>query len=325
VTTRRDLLGLAGAGLVLPFALRAQPARKNVVVLFAGEEEDDEPASKPFFEEMRRLGWSEGVNVEYERLYGKGTREYIAGLAKSVASRSPDLIFATTASIALTLVKEGGASPIVFSSVTHPVRLGLVSSLDKPGGNATGAFQASGEILRRRLLLAREAFPQFKQIGVLVDRRTNDYPRQRVMHEEDGKRVGFGVSIAEFTNYEAVAKAIATFRRAGIGLVCVSPSVILTARRREVAEIAALAKIALVAHRVEWAEAGAVMTYGADVGETLTRSARVADRILKGARPADTPVEQATRLELAVNVKAAHALGLTIPQALLDRADRRIE
>ena len=325
MTTRRALLGLAGAGLVLPFALRAQAARKNVVALFAGEEEDDEPASKPFFEEMRRLGWSEGVNITYERLYGKGTREYIANLVKAAASRETDLIYAATATIAQQLIKEGGPTPIVFTSAAHPVRAGLVSSLEKPGGNATGAFQATVEIVRRRLMLAREAFPQFKHLGVLVDRRAADYPRQRELHEEDGKRVGFSVSIGEFTNFEAVPKAIAQFRRAGIRLVAVSPSVMLLARRRDVAEFAALARVALIGHRIEWAEAGAVMTFGADVGETLTRSARVADRVLRGARAADTPVQQATRLELAVNAKAAAAVGLQIPAPLWDRADRKID
>ena len=102
---RRDLLGLLG---LAPWVARAQPARKTVVALFAGEEEDDELAARPFFDEMRRLGWSEGVNIEYERLYGKGAREYMANLTKAAAKRSPDLLYAATATIALTLVKEGG-------------------------------------------------------------------------------------------------------------------------------------------------------------------------------------------------------------------------
>jgi len=326
--TRRALLGLAGAGLLLPSALRAQPAaaRKKVVALFAGEEEDDDQAARPFFDEMRRLGWSEGVNISYERLYGRGTREYIANLVKSAANNEEaDLLYAATATIALQLLKEGGTTPIVFTAATNPVRAGIVKSLEKPGVNATGAFTATGEILRTRLLFAREAFPQFRDLGVLVDRRATDYPRQRELYQDDAKRVGYNVSIAEFTNFEAVPKLIAQFRRAGIGLVAVSPSVLLIARRRDVAEFAAIARVALIGHRIEWAEAGALMTYGADVGETLTRTARVADRVLKGARPADTPVQQATRLELAVNLKSAAALGITIPQAMLDRADRRID
>ena len=147
----------------------------------------------------------------------------------------------------------------------------------------------------------------------------------RPRHVQDGARVGFKVSVAEFTNFEAVAKALANFRRAGIRLVCVTPSVTLIGRRREVAELAEIAKIALVAHRSEWIDAGAVMTYGADVAETLQRSARIANRILRGAKPADVPVEQATKLELAVNAKAAAAVGLQIPAPLWVRADRRIE
>ena len=326
MTTRRAVLGLAGVGLALPFALRAQPVRKNVVVLFAGEEDDDEPAARPFFDEMRRLGWNEGENIVYDRRYGKGTREYMENIARSAAAgRDTDLVVATTTALTLTLVKEPSSIPVVFASAAHPVRAGLVKSLDKPGGNATGAFTAVGEIVRRRLLITREAFPRLREIGVLVDRRSSDYPRQRELHEDEGARLGFRVTAGEFTNFEAVPKALATFRRAGIRLAIVTPSVILTGKRREVVDFATLAKIALVAHRSEWAEAGAVMTYGADVAETLQRTARIANRVLRGAKPGEVPVEQATKLELAVNAKSAAALGLQIPAPLWERADKRIE
>src|SRR4051812_40724640 len=99
-----------------------------MVVLFAGEEEDDEPAARPFFDEMKRLGWNEGVNIVYERLYGKGTREYMDGLVKTAVGLAPDLIYATTANIALALVKESDTVPVVFTSVSDPVSIGLVSS-----------------------------------------------------------------------------------------------------------------------------------------------------------------------------------------------------
>jgi len=311
---------------LLPLLVHAQQAaKKNVVVLFVGEEEDDEVATRPYFEEMTRLGWKEGDNIAYDRRYGKGTREYMQNLAKSAASGDADLIFATTTGLAQTLIKEGATSPIVFASAAHPVRTGLVKSLDRPGGNATGAFTAVGEIVRRRLLIAREAFPRFKQVGVLVDRRASDYPRQKELHEDEAARLGLKVSVAEFTNFEAVPKAFANFRRAGIGLVVITPSVILPGRRRDVVELATIAKIAIVAHRAEWTDAGAVMTYGADVAETLLRSARISNRILRGTKPGDIPVEQATKLELAVNAKSAAVLGLQIPAPLWDRADRRIE
>ena len=330
MTTRRALLGAIGAGLIAPLAsmqlVFAQPARKvTVVVLSAGEEEDDAPATQPFFDEMRRLGWVDGTNIAYERFYGRGTREYMDGLAKAAASRAPDLIYATTASIALALVKETSSVPVVFTAVSDPVATGLVKSLARPGGNATGAFQGFGDVVQKRFELIREALPQLQRIGVLLDRRSADYARQRALHQEAARAVGLELSLVEFTNYEAVAKSFANLRRAGVSTVAITPSVTLIARRREVAEAAARNRIALAAHRVEWAEAGAVLTYGAHVADTLRRSAGIADRILRGARPADIPVEQATKAELVVNQRAAKALGLAIPQTLLRRADRLIE
>jgi putative ABC transport system substrate-binding protein len=133
------------------------------------------------------------------------------------------------------------------------------------------------------------------------------------------------LSVAEFTNFEAVAKLLANFRREGVQAVFLSPSVTLFGRRREVAETAMRNKVALVGHRLEWAEAGAVFTYGPDVTDTLRRSAAIADRVLRGANPAQTPVEQAGRFELIVNNRSAKALGINVPAALLKTADRVIE
>ncbi len=324
MTTRRKLLGALGAGLIVPQLAFAQAARK-VTVLFAGEEEDDEPATRAFFDEMRRLGWSEGVNIAYERLHGRGTREYMEGLARSAASSNPDLIYATTTSIALAVVKENDSVPVVFTAASDPVAAGLAASLARPGGNATGAYQAPGDVVQKRLGLVRQAFPHLKRIGLLLDRRSVDYARQKTVHQHAARVTGLELAVVEFTNYEAVAKHLANYRREGITGVVLTPSVTLLARRREVGEAALRNRIALIGHRVEWAEAGAVMTYGADVADALRRSAAIADRILKGARPADTPVQQATKFELVVNQRSAKALGLAVAEEILRRADRVID
>jgi putative ABC transport system substrate-binding protein len=325
-TPRRAILAALGAGALAPWLAFAQAERKyTVVVLFAGEEEDDEPTARPFFDEMRRLGWNEGVNIGYERLYGKGTREYMEGLAKSAVSLAPDLIYATTANLALALLKETDSLPVVFTSVSDPVSIGLVASLKRPGGNATGAFQAPGDVVLRRFELVREALPGTKRIGLLVDRRTADYARQRAAHEDAAKRAGLEPAAVEFTNFEAVAKHLANFRRDKIQVTAFTPSVTLLGRRREVVETATRNRIALVAHRAEWAEVGALMTYGAQVAEVLKRSAQIADRILKGARPADTPVIEARKFELVFNTRTASALGVELPLPILRRASRIIE
>jgi len=324
--SRRIFLLAAGGAAMAPGLAWAQARRMALVALFPGEEEDDQPAAQPFFDELRRRGWVEGTNIDYERLYGRGTREYMEGLARSAASREPDLIYASTAAIALAVVKETDSVPVVFTSASDPVASGLVASLRAPARNATGAYQSAGDGLRRRAQILRQVFPGATRVGLLLDRRATESARQRTLHEEALRAVpGVQLSVAEFTNFEAVAKLLANFRREGVQVVFLSPSVTLLGRRRDVVEIAMRNKVALVAHRLEWAEAGAIFTYGPDVTDALRRSAAIADRVLRGAKPAETPVEQASRYELIVNNRSVKALGLSVPPALLKTADRVIE
>jgi putative ABC transport system substrate-binding protein len=321
---RRHLVLSLGAAALVPWRALGQPARKAVVVLFAGEEEDEEPAKRPFFDEMRRLGWAEGGNVDYERHYGRGTREYMVGLAKSAASRAPDLIYCTASNLALAVLSETKSVPVVFTASTDPVRIGLVASHARPGGNATGAWQSAASLVHKRVELMREAFPGQKRYGVLLDRRAVDYAGQKAAHVEAARALKLQLELAEFTNFEAVAKHLANFRRQGIGIAKTTPSVALAARRREVSDTALRNRIALLGHNAEWTAAGALLSYGPDPAEVLRRSAGVADRVLKGARPADTPVLEANRVELVVNQRTAGALGVALPPALVKRADRVI-
>jgi putative tryptophan/tyrosine transport system substrate-binding protein len=324
--SRRIFLLAAGGAALAPRVAWAQARRMALVALFPGEEEDDQPAAQPFFDELRRRGWVEGTNIDYERLYGRGAREYMEGLAKSAASRAPDLIYASTAALALAVLKETNSVPVVFNSASDPVASGLVSALRRPGGNATGAYQSAGDGLRRRLQVARQVMPGLTRVGLIIDRRATESARQRTLHEDAVRAVpGLSLSVSEFTNFEAVAKVLANFRREGVQAVLLSPSVTLIGRRREVAEAAMRNKLPLVGHRLEWAEAGAMLTYGPDVTDALRRSAALADRLLRGAKPAEVPVEQATRFELIVNQRSAKALGLSIPREVLKTADRVIE
>jgi len=298
----------------------------SVVALFPGEEDDDQPAAQPFFDEMRRRGWVEGTNIDYERLYGRGAREYMEGLAKSAASKEPDLIYASTAALALAVMKETEKVPVVFTSASDPVASGLVSSLRSPARNATGAYQSAGDGLRRRVQFTRQMLPNATRVGLILDRRATESARQRTLHEDAVRAVpGLSLTVSEFTNFEAVAKLMANFRREGVQVVFISPSVTLLGRRREVTDTAIRNKLALVAHRLEWAEAGAVLTYGPDVTDALRRSAALADRVLRGAKPAETAVEQATRFELIVNNRSAKTLGIAVPATVLKTADRVIE
>lgn len=326
MAARRLLLQMLGAALAAPCLAFAQAARRfSVAVLHPGDADDDEPATRPFFEELRRRGWVEGTNIAYDRLYGRGSREYVQGLAGLAAGRAPDLIYATTSTLAAAALKASDSVPLVFTTASDPVALGLVNSFERPGRNATGAYQVAGDVIATRFALLREALPRARRVGILLDRRSAEYQRLKAVHQDAARLAGLELALAEFTNYEAVAKLLAGFRRQGIAAVLVTPSFTLVARRREVSDAAQRNGIALVAHRVEWVEAGALLSYGANSAEAHRRSAGIADRILKGARPADIPVEQAKNFELAVSQRTAKELGVIVPETLLQRANQVID
>ena len=323
MSKRRILLGAMGAGLVAPRLVFAQAAKMvTVAVLFPGDSDDDEPSARPFFEQMARLGWAEGKSVIYDRHSGKGTRQYLATMASIAAGREPDLIYATTASLAAAVLKESDSLPVVFATTADPVATGLVVSLAKPGRNATGTYRAAGEAASKRFQLVREAMPQLKRMGAVFDRSAQEYQSRRAAHEKAARAVGIELVSAEFTNFEAIAKILAQFKRDNLIAVEITPSFALIGRRVEVAKLAAINGIALIAHRVEWAEVGAVLTYGADVSESHKRVARIANRILKGAKPGEIPVEKVEKFELAINNRVATELALHIPKLLLQRADK---
>lgn len=327
VTKRRKLLqfmGAVGAGLAVPGFSFAQAAKKTptVAVLYAGDSDDDEPVVRPFYDKMTRLGWTEGKTVDYDRHSGKGTRQYLATMVSQAAGRGPDLIYATTASLAVAVLKETNSLPVVFSTNTDPVAAGLVASLARPGKNATGIYQIARDSSPKRFALVRQALPAIKRLGAVFDRAALDFQSRRAAHEKAARAAGIELVSAEFTNFEAIARIFAQFKRDNLLVAEMTPSFALIGRRVEVAKLAAINGIALIAHRVEWAEAGAVLTYGADVSESHKRAARIASRILKGAKAAEIPVEKVEKFELAFNTRVATELALHIPKAVLQRADK---
>jgi putative ABC transport system substrate-binding protein len=326
-TKRRALLrfmGAMGAGLSVPGLSFAQAAKKTptIAVLYAGDSDDDEPVVRPFFDKMARLGWTEGKTVNYERHSGKGTRQYLSTMVSQAAGREPDLIYATTTSLAIAVTKETESVPVVFSSNADPVTAGLVASLAKPGRNSTGIYQIAPDASPQRFSLVHQALPAVKRMGAVFDRSALDYQSRRATHEKAARAAGIELVSAEFTNFEAIAKILAQFKRDNLIAAEITPSFALIGRRVEVAKLAAINGIALIAHRIEWAEAGAVLSYGADVSESHKRVARIASRILKGAKPGEIPVEKVEKFELAINTRVANELALHIPKPVLQRADK---
>jgi len=326
VLDRRSLLGLIGASALAPRFVFAQAVKLPLVsVLFIGDTEEDERAAKPFFDSMAKSGWIEGKTINYERHSGKGTRPHLETMVSNVVGSEPDLIFATTASLAAAALKEKPKAPMVFITMADPVAAGLVESLKKPGRNATGSYQVPGDAAAgKRFGYTKQAVHGLKRMGAVFDRNAADYKQRRASHEKAARAHGIEVVSHEFTNFEAIAKIFAQMKRDGLAVCEVTPSFALTGRRREAAQLAERNGIALVAHRAEWVDAGAILSYGVDVGENYRRAASLAHRILKGEKPAALPVETPHRLELVANPKAALALGIALPKALLQKANRVI-
>lgn len=317
---------LSAAGLVAPRLVAAQAARKvTVALLSTGRAEEDDNYSAAFLAEMRRLGWREGQNVVYERFYSEGSRERLAQIAVAAAAKKPDLIYCSTGAAASAARKATNTVPIVFVTVADPIASGLIETLPRPGGNATGVFHMGGEILSKRLELVREAMPRVQGIGVLLDAQSTDRGFQRRQHEESARPKGLAIMVAEFSAFSEVPPILARFAKEGMGAVTMNPSFTLAGFRRELADAALGRRLALIGYRADWAESGALFSYGADLGETRQRSAELANRVLRGARPAETPVERASKFELLVNLRTAKTLGLKLPKVFLARADRVIQ
>jgi putative ABC transport system substrate-binding protein len=326
---RRGFAAFVLTGLALPGLARAQgqaQKKTTMVVLFPGDSEDDEPAARHFFDEMRRRGWSEGVNMAYERLSGRGTRKYLESLAGVASGIDPHLVLATTTSLALAVVKENPKVPVVFISAADPVTAGLVETHAKPGRSATGVHLVqAADAVEQSLAFARQAEPKLKRIGVLFDRHTTEHERIKANFSAAAARAKLEVVPVEFSNFEAVLKALVTLRKDNIGIVAVGPSLTLLARRKEVVAQAMRNSIGLITRRSEWPEAGALLSYGTELAESQRRAAAIADRVLKGAAPAGIPVERSMKMELVLNHKTARTLGLGFPRELLLRADRVID
>ena len=317
---------MVGLIALAPVAVRAQATRaKRVAVLLTGSREIEDARVAPYFEEMRRLGWVEGRNISYERMYALGSRDRMAELARAAAAKGPDLVYAPTSFAAGLAKKVTPGIAVVFVTVSDPVEAGLVTSLARPGGNATGAFGIQSDLTMKRFELMREALPALKRVGSLLDAKSSDFLQQKRQHLEAGRPFGFEVSVEEFSTFDEAAVRVTRFRDKGIQVATCASSFTLISRAKDLVELARRTGIPIVAHRVEWAEAGAVLSYGADVTEALRRSAEITHRILNGANPAETPVEQASKFELLLNLNAARALGISLPKVLVTRADRVIE
>jgi putative ABC transport system substrate-binding protein len=277
-----------------------------------------------FFEELRRLGDVEGQYLIVERYSGEGRSEGYANLAREVVNRNPDVIVAITNPIAQAVRAASGTIPIVWIGV-EGIRSGLATSLARPGGNITGVDSYDYEIWGKRLQLLKEAVPSASKVAFLLMRGTWELNGQRLREMSRRLEISLvGMPLEESTpsEYQRVFAEIAPERPDALIVHDIGD---LVPYRQLIIDLVEKSRLpAMYGHR-EWVEAGGLMAYEGDLGEAGRRMADDVHEILNGAKPGDIPIYQSTKFALVINLNTAKTLGLTLPPALLGRADEVIE
>jgi ABC-type uncharacterized transport system substrate-binding protein len=325
---RRTFIGVVTGGiLAAPPGSVAQPAGKTVRIgrLSPLSAEADVPLLAAFRSGLRDLGWVEGEKFSIEARYADGNPNQLPELAAELVWQRVDIILAGSNQGALAAKKATGMIPIVAVTTADPVGGGLVASLARPGGNITGVTALGQGLSAKRLELLKEAVPRATRVAVLTNPTSpNTGP---FVKESEGvaRALGIQLQLAQARDPSEFEAAFATMSSKRAEALMVLADVTFITHRKRIVELAALSRLPAVYGERDFVDAGGLMFYGASLTDTYRRAAVYVDKILKGAKPADLPVEQPTKFELVINVKTAKALGLTIPQPLLLRADEVIQ
>jgi putative ABC transport system substrate-binding protein len=321
---RRELMLLLGA-MTAPRALRAQQKAMPVIGFLSGF--FAEPAA-PFAAGVRRglseTGWVEGQNLAIEYRWAEDHNERLPALAADLVGRKVDVILASGSDAAAFAAKGATSTiPIVFAIGGDPVERGLVASLARPGGNLTGVSVLATELNPKRLELLSELVPHARVIVLLVN--SNSPNAERVMREvqEAARTKVVQLDILKVGTEGGIDAAFATLVQQHTGALLVAG--VPFSRREQLAALAARHSVPAIYEAREFAEAGGLISYGASRPAAWHQAGIYLGKILNGAKPADLPVYQSTNFELVVNLKTAKALGLTVPQSILARADEVIE
>jgi putative ABC transport system substrate-binding protein len=327
---RRTFMALVSGGLlVAPLAAQGQPAGKVARIGFLGFNRAAFPhVIEAFRQGLRDLGYVEGRNLVIEYRDAEGKYDRFPALAAELVALKVDVIVTGSTPGALAAKQVTRTIPIVFSAAADPVTSGLVTSLARPGGNVTGLYVLAPELVGKSLAQLKQAVPGVGRVAVLWHPGAYGERTERDMlkaAEVAAQALGVRLQFVEARGPADFDRAFSDMTRARAGALAVLPSTMFNSERRRLADLAAKNRLPAVYPWREFVDAGGLMSYGASLADMIRRAATYVDKILKGAKPADLPVEQPTKFELVINLKAAKALGLTIPQSLLLRADEVIQ
>ena len=329
MTTRRAFLGaLVGSLLGEPRIGHAQPTGRvyRIGILSGGSAMTSRRFPEAFKEGLRELGWVEGQNIVVETRFADGKLDRLADLAADLVRLKVDVIVAGPSPSARAAKNATATIPIVMTGVGFPDELGLVASLARPGGNVTGvAFSVGPEIFGKGLELLKEVAPKLRRVAILSNPRNPGHTVAIRNVKDAARSLGLQPLFMETVGPEELDGAFTAMARERVAALLVVTDPLFVAQRAQVADLAARIRRPAVYSVREFVEAGGLMSYGPSLIAQYRRAAVFVDKILRGTKPADLPVEQPTKYELAINLKTAKALGLTIPDSLLQRADELVQ
>jgi putative tryptophan/tyrosine transport system substrate-binding protein len=323
--TRRELMFLLGSAITGPRPLRAQQKAMPVIGFLNVPEPGAIPRLVAAFERgLDDAGYTEGLNVRIEYRWAENHYDRLPALAADLVARKVDVIAAFTTPAALAAKNLTAAIPIVFATGSDPVEVGLVTNLARPSGNLTGFSGIPVELIPKRLELLSELVPQARVIGLLVNPNNPIAERMSGNAREAARAKGRQLLVVKVSTESEFSAAFATLAQASA--LVVSPDDLFGGSRREqLLALAARHAIPAIYPWRDWVEAGGLISYGTSLAAVYRQTGTYVGKILNGAKPADLPVQQPTTFELVVNLKTAEALGLTVPQSILARADEVIE
>jgi len=323
---RREFITLLGGVAALPTASRAQQPSKLPTIGYLGATTRDGESQQiaAFVQQLRNIGWVEGRNVAIEYRWVEGRSPRAADIAAEFVRLKVDVIV-TWATPNVIAAKEATALiPIVFAAAADPVGTGLVASLAQPGGNVTGSSIQMIELAAKRLEVLREALPDLRVLGIMANAGGTGAMLEMAEVERTARKIGIEPLTVELARAGDIAPAFETLKgRAQALYVCTDP--LVNAYRIRIAILAVGARLPTMYGQQLYVEAGGLLSYGPNIPDLFRRAAEHVDKILRGAKPSDIPVEQPTKFDLIVNLTTAKALGLTIPESFLLRADEVIE
>jgi putative ABC transport system substrate-binding protein len=328
---RREFIrGIAGSTVAWPLAVRAQQASKKIplvgVLWHASSAEEEDVYLSVLVKALHDLGYVEGKNIHLDQRFPAENPELFRKLGQELVDAHPAVLIAITVLGAVTLKDLTSSTPIVFIFVADPIGVGLVNSLARPGGNATGPSLMAFDLSGKRLELLKQAVPRLSRVALLTDTKTEPARGRAIQsYQAAAETLGLTLWPVEIAGPEDVEPAFAQIAQDHADGVVVGPSSLFFILRTRIAASALAHKLPVVTVIAEAVPSGYLMSYGQDLPDFVRRAVAYVDKILKGANPADLPVEQPTKLKLVLNLQTAKAFGLTFPPTLMISADEVIE